>query len=262
MLKTEPVVCKTYYTYVGHNEERKEFKRYSYTIPSQEGHLTVIHYMGDDSVVESDPHVRTCPSILRELQQAVQSPSIVYKKQVSSSLCPLEHQPVLIPRNSKQVSNMQALQRQKIRLSHDALYNVHELTYDIPDFVHKIVTYPDLLIVCGIKKVIRGCNRLLTIQLSSPQLLSYDTTFQLGDFYVSPLLFRNNLFQNSPVMPAMFAIHERKLKVTHDEMMRIVAQQLPYLVDGTVKVPIVTDDEVGFTSAIDDHLRNVRRLLE
>ena len=54
MLKTEPVVCKTYYTYVGHNEERKEFKRYSYTIPSQEGHLTVIHYMGDDSVVESD----------------------------------------------------------------------------------------------------------------------------------------------------------------------------------------------------------------
>ena len=62
-------------------------------------------------------------------------------------------------------------------------------------------------------------------------------------------------------MPAMFAIHERKLKVSHDEMMRIVAQQLPYLVDGTVKVPIVTDDEVGFTSAIDDHLRNVRRLL-
>ena len=103
MLKTEPVVCKAYYTYVGHNEERKEFKRYSYTILSQEGHLTVIHYMGDDSVVESDPHVRTCPSVLRELQQAVQSPSIVYKKQVSSSLSPLEHHPVLIPRNSKQV---------------------------------------------------------------------------------------------------------------------------------------------------------------
>ena len=26
-------------------------------------------------------------------------------------------------------------------------------------------------------------------------------------------------------------------------------------------MPIVTDDEVGFTSAIDDHLRNVQRLL-
>ena len=47
-------------------------------------------------------------------------------------------------------------------------------------------------------------------------------------------------------MPAMFAIHERKLKVTHDEM----------------KCPcMATDDETGFTAAIDDHLTNVRRLL-
>ena len=59
----------------------------------------------------------------------------------------------------------------------------------------------------------------------------------------------------------MFAIHERKLKVTHDEMMRIVAKQLPYLVNGNCKVPMATDDEMGFTAAIDDHLTNVRQLL-
>ncbi len=54
---------------------------------------------------------------------------------------------------------------------------------------------------------------------------------------------------------------ERKLKVTHDEMMRIVAKQLPYLVNGNFKVPMATDDETGFIAAIDDHLTNVRRLL-
>ncbi len=86
-------------------------------------------------------------------------------------------------------------------------------------------------------------------------------TFISETSYVSPLLFRNILFHNSPVMPAMIAIHERKLKVTHDEMMRIVAKQLPYLVNGNCKVPIATDDETGFTAAIDDHLTNVRRLL-
>ncbi len=234
--------------------------RYSFTIAGSD--LTLIHYKGDDSVVKNDSlHVRTCPSVLKVLQDTTQSPSVVYKKQVSLACCSNEHQPVLIPRNRKQVSNMQALQRQKVRLSHDGIYNLHELAYDIPDFVHKIITYPDLVVVCGLKGMLKECNRLLSLRLSNPQILSYDTTFQLGDFYVSPLLFRNVLFRNSPVMPAMFAIHERKLKATHAEVMRIVAEQLPYLVNGTSKVPLVTDDETGITSAVDYHLCNVQRLL-
>ena len=37
---------------------------------------------------------------------------------------------------------------------------------------------------------------------SKHQLLSYDTTFSLGEFYVSPLLYRHNVFNNDPVMMA------------------------------------------------------------
>ena len=62
-------------------------------------------------------------------------------------------------------------------------------------------------------------------------------------------------------MPAMFAIHERKLKVTHEKMMLVFAKQLPYLVNETFEVPFVTEDEEGFTAAVDYHLGNVRRLL-
>ena len=47
-------------------------------------------------------------------------------------------------------------------------------------------------------------------------------------------------------MPSIFVIHERKLKTTHNEMMMIVAQEIPQLVSGTKKVPLVTDDEKGF----------------
>ena len=157
------------------------------------------------------------------------------------------------------MSNCQHLRRQAFRLSHDALYNLHELSYDIPDFVHKIVTFPDLIVVCGIKRFLMECNRLLALHstLPSSQLLSYDTTFQLGDFYLSPLLFRNTLFQKSPVMPVMFAIHERKLKSTHTEMMKIVAQELPFLASNSTKklVPLVTDDKKGFFEAIEFHFR-------
>jgi len=42
------------------------------------------------------------------------------------------------------------------------------------------------------------------------ELLSYDTTFQLGDFYVSVLCFRHTLFKEAPVIPAAFLVHERK----------------------------------------------------
>ncbi len=124
--KTEPPVCKTYYNYVDHdNEEKKQFKRYSYIIPRK-----------SNTVVTDKPHFRTCPSVLRELEQALQSPSVIYKKKVSMSDCLLEHQPVLIPRNKKKIANMQWL---KIRLTHDALYNLHELSYDLGEFFHKIV---------------------------------------------------------------------------------------------------------------------------
>ena len=90
--------------------------------------------------------------------------------------------------------------------------------------------------------------------------MSYDTTFQLGDFYVSPLLFRNILFSKSPVMLAIFLIHERKLKSSHEELMRIIATEIPFLSNGKNTTPLVTDDEKGF-EAIDNILPKVHRFL-
>ena len=75
-------------------------------------------------------------------------------------------------------------------------------------FIHKIVTHPDLFVICGLHPMLKDIDRLLSIV--DGQLLSYDTTFQLGDFYVSPLLFRNILFSKSPVIPVAFLLHERK----------------------------------------------------
>ena len=230
-------------------------------------HTIIVNYtpfIGDDSIAKEvsngRPYIHTCPSVLRELNHTEKCPSVVYKEKVSKSKFLPQYHSVLVPRNRKQVANMQALQRQKIRLSHDALYNLHELSYDISDFMHKIVTYPDLVVVCGLKSMLNEVNRLLQLKLPTCyQLLSYDTTFQLGDFYVSTLLFRNTLFEKSPVMPAMFLIHERKLKTTHSELMRIVASQLPCLVHGNTKIPMVTDDEKGFLQAIDQDLQNVHR---
>ena len=48
------------------------------------------------------------------------------------------------------------------------------------------------------------------------QCLSNDRTFQLGDFYVSALIFRHIIFRENPCMPALFLIHERKFQQHHE----------------------------------------------
>jgi len=136
--------------------------------------------------------------------------NVIYKKKVASICCSPSLVPVEAPRNVKQLQNLQFKHFHQSRISQDALFNLHEIAYDIPGFVWKINTYPDLVCVCGLQEVVQDVDRVLMLD-SSSQLLSYDTTFQLGDFYVSPLIVRHTLFREKPCIPAMFLIHERKL---------------------------------------------------
>lgn len=96
----------------------------------------LIHYVGDENVACNYPHGnsrsenvfhRTCKSVLNQLPSFHESPEIVYKNLVCKSDCPTQYQPYLLPRNSKQIANVQYKERQKNRLSHDALYNLHEI---------------------------------------------------------------------------------------------------------------------------------------
>ena len=77
---------------------------------------------------------------------------------------------------------------------------VKMLLQNNPGFVWKITTFPDLVCVCGLKELLNEADRVI---------LSYDTTFQLGDFYVSLLIFRHIIFKERPCIPAMFLLHER-----------------------------------------------------
>ena len=134
----------------------------------------------------------------------------IYKKEIMKNDCLPAHQSVLKPKNVKQISNIKARNRQKFRLTHDSLYNIHELAFDLDGFIAKIITYPDLIVVCGSKLMVAELSKVLQTSTKNSQLLSYDTTFKLGDFFLSPLLFRHCAFMQSPVLPVLFLIHENK----------------------------------------------------
>ena len=46
--------------------------------------------------------------------------------------------------------------------------------------------------------------------------LQYDTTFNLGDVYVSVLVVRFQEMENAPVISLMMMLHETKTNETHD----------------------------------------------
>ena len=105
-------------------------------------------------------------------------------------------------------------------------YNLHKIAYDIPGYIHKITIFPDLVCVCGAHEVLEELDRVVLLG-SNEQLLSYDTTFQLGDFYVSPPLFCHTLFKENLLIPAMFLIHERKFTDTQKELFKRCVKDIP-----------------------------------
>ena len=140
------------------------------------------------------------------------------------------------------------------RISQDTLYNLHEVAYDIPGFVWKINTYPDLSVIFGMQELLEELDNVLLLE-SDNQLLSYDTTFQLGDFYVSPFIFRHTIFSEKPCVPAIFLLHERKLTSTHSEFFNELRSRIPSLRKS--KSPLVTDREHAITTALSSTFPNL-----
>ena len=253
--RSRPVLQKIHFVTVLPHGHDKRFKRQAFHLldAKQSQKAVLLHYLGDESIVIDYSHGNaksnqiycTAPSVLAEHASTHDHPSIIYKNAISSSGCPAEYQPAFMPHNCRQIKNLQARVRQKARLTHDALYNLHELAYDLDGFVKTVTTYPDLAVICGHDRVISELDSVLHLISDRPQLLSYDTTFQLGDFYLSALLFRHTLFTNSPVIPALFLIHERKFEKIHAKFMECLAELVPGLVNGKCPVPLVTDEEVG-----------------
>ena len=238
---------------------------------SDKGDAVLIHYLGDEAVAVDFPHgntshvqsrkvhVRTCPSVIKDLKEscAHDTAAIIYRKFVAD-IPPSSHTAVLQPKDTRQVKNIKSQQQRMLKLTHDSLYNLHEIAVDMPEFVHTIVTHPDLVCACGNKELLQEFDRVLLLQSPVPQLLSYDTTFQLGDFYLLTLAFRHTLFEGGPVLPVAFLLHERKLTSCHEELFKVCSKLVPSL--KSTKKPIVTDEEQAYVNVISKYLPSAPHL--
>jgi hypothetical protein len=70
------------------------------------------------------------------------------------------------------------------------------------------------------------------------------------DCYVSPIVFKNVLVEESPLVPLSFLIHERKHAKWHQLLFKYLKDKIP-LVDKK-KIPFVDDQEPGLKKAIQE----------
>ena len=142
------------------NGASRDFQKHGYQFIEDKTY-TLIHYLGDEGAAVDFCHknckhathqafTRTCPSQMKKLKElcSVEKANVVYKREVASLDCDPNAVPVHAPRNMKQLRNARYGQLQQLRLTRDDLYNLHEISYDIPGFVHKIVLYTGINVVC------------------------------------------------------------------------------------------------------------------
>ena len=221
--------------------------------------LKLVHYRGDETLYVPRPHGndkrtdreyrRTMPSVLETVRQrgVYQAPHRVYQSLVSKAVKG-PYLGVSNPRNTEQVRNVQRqLHRQK-RLTQDEIFSTLQLAYHVPGMINEITVFPDLSIIISHVELIEELKKVLVVKSDEPALLSYDTTFNIGDFYVSALVFKHVLFQGGVGIPVAFLVHDRISGELHDKFWDKMVKLVPSLnKSGTI---IVTDRERAIRNAI------------
>lgn len=229
---------------------------------------TLVHYIGDETLYEKMPHgnegpgsttefIRTAPSVLAELKKSCpEAPKKVYASLLTKKNLP----PTMKPRDKKQVKNHQHLHRDSLRLSHDEIANIVEFGLQVKDFVRSVNIDLDdesisiFLISKDLCKRISQVICLPKIQ-DRPMQIQYDTTFRVGEYYVSTMSFRHPSFANYPIIPFAYLISTRKFAKDHLKLFQYVKDSCPAL--GRRSFIFVTDREFRNIDAVFPQVQHV-----
>ena len=163
------------------------------------------------------------------MKSRIGKPGNVYKQLAAESSNDYDEHLVTAPRDPKQVMNAQQAMRKQLELGHDTYYHIHNHAWTESKSIKYIFTYPDLIVVCTNDGVWDKIKSLLNRKDLSPVPFSYDTTLDLGDFYVPPLTVQNVEFEEKPTVLLGYLVHDRKMEETHDAFFRLVTKCLPEL---------------------------------
>ncbi|KAJ8359372.1 hypothetical protein SKAU_G00158970 [Synaphobranchus kaupii] len=124
-------------------------------------------------------------------------------------------------------------------------------------FIREMTIYPNMVTVAALPEMVEEFKKLLLLlpQSHPPQMLYYDTTFNMGDFYISTLLFSHGAFQERPTTPLAVMAHQTKDQKSHEAFFLQILHMLPELT--SKRIVICTDREAAIENAIEKVLPTV-----
>ena len=131
--------------------------------------------------------------------------------------------------------------------------------YHLKNFIQLTNTIPEFFCVLAYPEAIRLANMLLKsseIDPSLEQVITYDTTFDMGEFNLSTLVMKNTNLEDNPLFPVAMFLHNRKDTSTHWAFFDWVFKQL----DCPTTVPFVTDREHSIVNSILGHSVGLHQL--
>ena len=142
----------------------------------------VVHYPGNESVAKDHLHgnSRRNVNFLPTTTSLSSKLSDKSNKFADVEIETINEQEQFQPRNAAQKRYFE----RKGSISTDSFLVLHELAYILTSFIWSITTYPDLIVMFGLPQFLS----MLTDSSPADILLTYDTTFNLGDFYVTTLV--------------------------------------------------------------------------
>ena len=259
--RSRPRITKTY-----NATKNGNFKKYVFRhVREMQPYRVLVHYLGDKSGLlnsphgnrtkkRGKPHIRTCPSTLRTIEEQSKSkkPHTIYRKLIAEP-CQNTQIPVTHPRNTEQCRNTIKNFKANNQIHNDELYAVYEITSALDSFTWGFSLAPKVRIVFGLKLLGEELCGLVEEVKDGSLYLSYDTTFNIGDFYMSVLFFKHTAFKDPcPIIPLGFLVHQTKAESEHEEFFRLFRHQYPSL--AAKCLVIVTDREKAIEKAIHTQL--------
>lgn len=160
---------------------------------------------------------------------------------------------ICTPRDPNQVKNFRKECNRQIRISHDAMFNTYQLCFQLQfndrrgvpqDFIRQLQVYPTVIGHLIPHPLLESLETLLKVS-TEPVILHYDTVFNMGDFYLSTLVFRHSMFSNNPIIPTAFFIHSRRFQEDHTQFVKVIRKSLPLV--ASKRIIMVTDREFDFS---------------
>jgi len=240
--RKDPKLTKIHYQLKTANGLSKEFRKSVYKV-HEKPEVLVVQYIGNADAAEDLPHGNAKKPVNFLPVAKALTTQLEEKTSKLADICAetVHEQEQFQPRNKNQKRYFE----RKSQLNTDSFLVLHEMAYTFPDFIWKIATYPDLTVTFGLPQFFN----LLETSCTSDIMFSYDTTFNLGDFYLTTLVVQLHSFAEKPIIPIAFMLHERKFQSLHEDFCASVYEMMPNRIKGQA-FNACTDGEAGCSNAI------------